>query len=563
MKACKRFTVTLLFIFLLCQAAFAAPATSTQAANVVKGWLNYSSSPFGKEAGTFLKIEAYGEDGITENLSEALYYAAYLDPAGVLLIPAEDSLEPITVFAPDMKWYGPEPKNPFYEVVGLNIAHMVKASRVSGRRSSGVDEARAKWTRLQELALYPDKRGAGGQLPNQPADEAVYLQGFTAQWDQAYNVSGDLNVYNEYTPYNFPAGCGAVMMAQIMKYFNHGYITEEASGREYTVKIDGVENPWPLRGGDGSGVLFEGKTYDWEHMPDQVSPTTTPEEARAIGALVADAAVAIGSEFAPNETGSYPERIADELVATFGYYSAMLAKAGPSGYVGQMDSETLIRAINSNIDSARPVGLGIHSSAGGGHGVVVHGYGTQAGTMYHHLNMGWGSPDGLNGAWDYWYNLPQILPNYDLVDSIIYNIYPTENPGRRGGKEIISGTVITSNDQRAEKTIVAITGGGISVTAETYAAAPGKFAFSQLPSNTKFTIVASLGGHTFPITEVTTGESASPTIYNNYVSRIGNVWNVIIQEDPLEGKGCGVAAFPAALLLVCVLVNRSRKKKLF
>ncbi|MDR1514166.1 MAG: hypothetical protein LBS45_00590, partial [Synergistaceae bacterium] len=83
MKGYKRSIVaSLFFVLLICSAAFAAPTTSTQAENAVKGWLIYDSAPFGKLAGEFSNIEAYGENGKTADPSEILYYAVYLNPSG-------------------------------------------------------------------------------------------------------------------------------------------------------------------------------------------------------------------------------------------------------------------------------------------------------------------------------------------------------------------------------------------------------------------------------------------------------------------------------------------------
>jgi hypothetical protein len=557
MKDYKRFIVTsFFFVFLICSAAFAAPTTSTQAGNVVRGWLKHNSSPFGELAGEFLKVEAYGENGKASNPSEALYYAVYLDPSGIVLIPADDELDPITAYAADATWYGPEPANPLYDSIGAGIAEMVKKHNSEARRSSGTSEAREKWASLEKLAKENGNREALGPLLGgpQPVIVAPFLK---TKWDQAQVLSGNIYVYNRFTPLRFPAGCGAVMMAQIMKYFEWPTvpISDLVKGRVYKITINGDDpQPWDLRGGDDKGGA-----YEWGNMPDAATDDTTEEQAYSIGRLMADAAVVIGSDFGAEATSSYPDKIAGELVSSFGYGNAILAKSSgvtTASQPGQLDSGMMLRAINSNLDAKKPVGLGIYRRSDyAGHGVVADGYGYSYGSIYHHINLGWG--EGVNdpGRGLLWYNLPLVL-DYDLVDSVIYNIYDVKPIT---GTEIISGRVVTSDDKAAAGALVTIIGPNIRNNLVTD---DGRFVFTGIPSNKTFTILAALDGHSFPVTEVTTGESYSPTAYNNYTSSVGNVWDLVIQEDKPEGKGCGVASFPAVFVIVGAGAIFLRKKRL-
>jgi hypothetical protein len=550
MKGYKRFIVTSFFVvFLLCSAASAAPTTSDQAANVVKGWLNYNSSPFGELAGEFSKVEAYGESGKASGPSETLYYAVYIDPSGIVLIPAEDELDPITAYARGATWYGPSPANPLYDSIGASIAEMVKKHRGSARRASGTSEARGKWASLEKLA-QGGRRGSDAQIAAQDqlpglTETPIVDKLLETEWDQE-NAPGYPYVFNAFTPSNYPAGCGAVMMAQIMNYFKWpaAPIRNLVGDRVYPYSVNSKPQPGvQLMGGDGNMG-----PYNWDNSDED------------IGRLMADCAVAIGSDFG-EETESYPDRIADELVSSFGYGNAVLAKAKGSSLVSQMNSETLLRAVNSNLDAGKPVGLGIYKRISennfDGHGVVVDGYGYSVGTIYHHINMGWGDSSNLN----IWYNLPLVY-NYDLVDSVIYNIY-SRTPST--GTEIISGRVVTSTDEAPKGAIITMTGENFSGTViipDT--ATDGRFVFAGVPSNTKFTILAALGGHSFPVAEVTTGESYSPTQDNGYTSSVGNVWGVVIQESPTEGGGCGVASYPALFAIVgtgAVFVIRRKRKR--
>ncbi|MDR0647845.1 MAG: C10 family peptidase, partial [Synergistaceae bacterium] len=315
MKARKRFiAISLFFVCLASRAAFAVPTTPAQAENVVRGWLIYDSSPFGKLAGEFSKVESYGESGKTSNPSEALYYAVHLDPSGIVLLPADDELNPITAYASDADWYGPEPANPLYDTIGASIAEMVKVHRGDKRRGSGVSEARERWATFQDLALSGAKRG--DPLAGEPSTVIVGPL-LSTTWNQKGQIEEGSEIsYNEYTPNNYPAGCGAVMMAQIMKHFGYptAAISDLTGDKEFYYTVGGQPKSSKLMGGNGNG-----EPYD-------ISGPTADQIAR----LIADCAVAIGSDFAKDATGSNPALIAESLVNTFRYGNAVLAMPDPS-----------------------------------------------------------------------------------------------------------------------------------------------------------------------------------------------------------------------------------------
>ncbi|MDR1019621.1 MAG: C10 family peptidase [Synergistaceae bacterium] len=559
MEARKRFIVmSLFFVCFFSRAAFAVPTTPAQAENVVRGWLVYDSSPFGKLAGEFSKVESYGEGGKTTNPSEALYYAVYLNPGGIVLIPADDELDPITAYAADADWYGPEPSNPLYDTIGASIAKMVKVHRGGARRAADTSKSREKWMEFQELALSGAKRGATGPLPGAPSQifKAPFL---TTAWDQElYDDEKGFYVYNAFTPSNYLAGCGAVMMAQMMKFFEHPKVPVSELVREnYFFRIDGnLQDPQPLLGGDG-----QMGPYLWDLMKNTSGEIANQEEAESIGRLIWDCALAIGSNFGKGGTSSSVNSIAEELVSSFGYSEAFLAT--PDN--GQWKGSSLERAVNANLDAEKPVGLGIHESwenNDDGHGVVVDGYGESGSILFHHVNMGWGG--GLN----VWYNLPQII-QYRIVSAVIYNIY--SNPPA-GGPEIISARLVTSSDVFPAGAVVRISEEGTGYTGTQVITNAtnnpgGRFVFAGVPSNRTFTVTAQLAGHSFPATKVTTGRSVSPTLDNGGQQSVGNVWGVEIREalysGDAPGGGCDAAAFPAlsAAAGVGIILFMRRKKR--
>ena len=57
-----------------------------------------------------------------------------------------------------------------------------------------------------------------------------------------------------------------------------------------------------------------------------------------------------------------------------------------------MPTANLHNMINPNLDASYPAILGITDAVGGGHEIIVDGYGYNVSTLYHHLNLGWGGP---------------------------------------------------------------------------------------------------------------------------------------------------------------------------
>ncbi len=140
---------------------------------------------------------------------------------------------------------------------------------------------------------------------------------------------------------------------------------------------------------------------------------------------------------------------------------------------------------------------------------MTDGYGYDASTLYHHLNMGW---DGIDDAW---YNLPTIdsSPSFNTVEECIYNIYTS------GSGEIISGRVadILNNPISGAAVTGIRTGGG---TYNDTTDGNGIYALPKVPSSSTYTIDVTKAGYTFTNQLVTTGTSVHD------VGTSGNKWSI-------------------------------------
>jgi hypothetical protein len=260
------------------------------------------------------------------------------------------------------------------------------------------------------------------------------------------------------------------------------------------------DHPGFTLGGD-----LKGGSYQWYDMSLVIDcDTITEAQQLQIGRLAWDAAISIHTLFAADgSSGNYPE---SALLNVFQYSNAIEGRNGGKN----IPEQYLYAMVNPNLDARLPVILSIHSSSDG-HEVVCDGYGYDAGTIYHHLNMGWGGDD------DTWYNLPTIDTSdngdYTTVTHCAYNIYTW------GTGEIISGRVTDSDGNTifgAQVTLMDSNGAPIRTVSTDN---NGIYAFPHTPSMSIYYISVADQYHTFPGRQsVGVGTSTSGGI------KVANVW---------------------------------------
>ncbi|UCG32315.1 MAG: C10 family peptidase, partial [Phycisphaerales bacterium] len=267
----------------------------------------------------------------------------------------------------------------------------------------------------------------------------------------------------------------------------------------YDITVDGTAQTAYTMGGDE-----EGGPYEWGLMVPVPADGASTEECQAIGALCYDAGVAAGMSY--TSTGSSaPIWSASRAFwpFTFDYGFAINGQA-VSGFVTNPD---LYEMVNPNLDYRHPVILKISDGPADPHAVVADGYGYNAGTLYHHINMGWAGLD------DAWYSLP-LVAGYTLIDESIYNIFVT------GSGEIISGRALDGSGDPVGGVIVTAKAIDGTFTASAETDEKGIYAVAPVPSNTTFRMSAAKAGFHTADKLVTTGQSLW------YASVSGNRWGI-------------------------------------
>jgi len=491
--------IVVLAVLLLCSTIWARTATEFEAEMVVSGWLKASPQPLGATLSRQIKnIETYAGDS-----GSPTYYVVNLEPSGYVIVSADDRIEPIIGFSAEGA-YDFSFENPLVSLATLDLNGRIESLRTTYRLQATTETQatgkQSKWRYYIDLA-----EGSGGQYRQMgmtnPGDIRV-LPFVRSKWGQA-KVCGD-NLYNYYTPGNYPCGCLATAMAQVMRYYE--YPTGEIGVHEFAVDVSGTRGQrGNTRGGDGLGGA-----YSWSDMP--IRPledcnSLTETQRQAIGALCYDSGIASEMQYGPDGSGALMPDSKIAMVDIFQYSNVVL------GYdSGRNIHSVLTEMINPNLDAKAPVILAISDpfDPNGGHAVVCDGYGYDSSTLYHHLNMGW------NGIDDIWYNLPEIDAvsfQYTAIFGCLYNI-STNSSG-----EIISGRVLDPDGRPVFNAKVFAEPGGRTPLV-TFTDDRGIYALENLESNTTYTIWPTAEGYVFSSLSVETLSSEDNS------TRVGNRWGI-------------------------------------
>ncbi len=395
------------------------------------------------------------------------FFVYNLDPAGFIVTAADDWVEPVIAFSADGSFEA-SADNPLYVLLQKDMAgRQASASRLES------DVARRDATTLAAADSAALAAGRGTQRRWQ-ALAAAAADGKTATPDGASSISDvrvaplmasrwnqktaqSVSCYNYYCPpgpdgsvNNYYCGCVATAMGQLMRHWQH---PAAAYGHAYTYAN------MPLN-------------------PQTVAPLTVTHR-QAIGRLLRDCGTAVSMSYGSGGSSANMLIVDTALTGTFGFSNVRdIYRSGGT------DAATRAQVLRSNLAGGWPVMLGI-SRSGSGHAVIADGFGYSSGTLYYHINMGWG------GSYDAWYNLPTIdsYYTYDTVGLLVYNVYPS------GSGEIIAGRVTDPEGEPVDDVTVTATGGytattgtngyyGIRVpSAATYSLTATKSGFESATSN--------------------------------------------------------------------------------
>ncbi len=486
--------IPLLIIAFICLSVpvLAGPVDSDAAGRAASGWLRQNPVPMNTAmADQVASIHAFA------GAKETLYYAVSLEPEGFVIVSADDELEPVVAFCSRGR-YVSDPANPLTALLEQDLAGRKEALRLAkkaGTLAKERKEKQSKWDTL--LVLSKDDsplvtKGLGG------LSDVRVSPLLESQWDQGDAYGGPC--YNYYTPNHYPTGCVATAMAQVIRYYE--YPTAGIGYLPYTIYVSGSSQTTYTLGGNGAGG-----PYVWSLMPPVPTAAITTAQRQAIGALCHDVGASVHMNYGSLSSSASLSDAKEALLDVFDYSDAVY---GIGQYGNNLPSATLHKMINPGLDASMPSILGV-TRTGGGHAVIADGYGYQSGTLYHHINMGWGGSDNV------WYALPLIdaYHTYTSVNECIYNVYTS------GGGEIISGRILSQVGLPVEGVMVSAYYGAALVRQAT-SNAKGIYALAGLTSSRTYSVRPTKAGYNITARNVSVGSSQDNYSYQQPVC--GNVW---------------------------------------
>ena len=411
--------------------------------------------------------------GETVEAGGAKVHVVRFEGGGFVAMGADDLVDPVIAFSPSGKNLSRDDRSPLRAILGADLA---LRARAGARQEAGASAAKSGRTLLGAAASSPARtesqrrwdrllgRGSGGagllraSTSSGPLDAVsdVRVEPLVkSRWGQENNsmyINYGEPCFNYYTPNNYPCGCVATAMAQIMRY--HRY-PASATAKTKECKVDSTNVSKTMMGG----------TYDYDSMPlvptvDEERPWyeggASEEERKSIGKLTYDCGVAMQMWWKDSGSASGGAAAGNVMKNTglFKYKNAIVNTCTAN----LSDTNSRSRMIYPNLDAGMPVMLGLAD-----HQVIADGYGYSDGILYTHLNMGWAD------ECDVWYALPEVYPTVgdyssSVVEVVIYNIFPTLTG------EIVSGRVIDADGNP-------VVGASVTVSNRTSTASTAKFAF--------------------------------------------------------------------------------------
>lgn len=511
----RRPAVIAILLCALAPFASANPVDNNRAQAAVSGWLRKTGAA--RTTANVGEVKTHtAADG-----SPVFYVVPLHDqtnsPDGFAIAAPDDEAEPIIAFS-TRGTFADLPQNPAVDILEKDLAIRLKAIKAAKALNQNVGirlNHQQKWNKLIGQNNLPMAMRAVGAMAAAPAvadaspatsvseaaiDDMVVPPLIQSQWNQQgeWSTQADnwIPFYSYYTPPSIPGvisspgstkidycGCVATAWAQIMRYWQ--WPRQPGVGTQsfqctiaYTTTTNTVM--LPLRGGDGNGG-----PYDWADMP--LLPYDTPitlAQQQAVGALCYDAGVAMGMNYAPGGSGANLHAYIIDSVFQYANSAEYINWASDTDPY----DEPTARAIRTSLDAGLPVGLGIND-----HEIDCDGYGYSQGTLYHHINLGWGAT-GDQGD-NFWYEFPIIDPpvtgnTFDspFISMVNFNI----DPYVKG--ELVTGRITYNDGTPAAGAIATLQSGAGAAAGQILATATasqtGIYSFKGLKSLTGYTVAA-------------------------------------------------------------------------
>ncbi len=394
-------SILALFIALFAGVALAVPVTEADARIAAGKWASENAAISGDMG---YAVEAVAEKSAEGNL---LWWVVKMSNGGAVITAPDTDIEPIVTVLKKYKESLPK-AHPLRALLTMDMT--ARLSKLQCKDDSSINPsiatsikksiatANEKWAKYLAPAVLFSVEGETIRTGD-PAYVLGLVKGFEeggvlTHWDQDVTaLARNPMVYNLHTPSNYVCGCATVAGSAILQYFN---VTQDPGVFSNKCSVAGVAtNLVSIPGG-----------MDWSILPKEMGGAAegfdgelTAEQVDLLGRVAYNVGVAIHTDYAKDNSGSYTFELATTFRDHFGMADARNVKLE--------DTSDYEKFIYSQLRCSNPVLLSIRGEVGG-HAIVATGYGRDANyTEYTRLFLGW-SGDG-----DAWYCLPNIDAGVD------------------------------------------------------------------------------------------------------------------------------------------------------
>lgn len=275
----KRILFCIATIFLICCEVYAQEYQLTEIEDIAMSFLNRNSQNTATRSSTAATKQVSNIEAVIRNNSDYMYVVNAENSAGWVIISNEKSYPTIIAHADSGSFvYNTETLPPALLCILEQHMDAIDSTRVNIDKHT-LSVSNAKSIRSESTEVYTSPVLLEQNRWKQSLNNGAY--------DEDNNF--DCNrVYNKFVPASHDiscgralVGCGAVAMAQIMKYWqwpDYAFVRD-------TIIAGVCSGDWNQR------------FYDWDNMPKAITSTTTIYQADAIAGLLRDCAYASNTVF--------------------------------------------------------------------------------------------------------------------------------------------------------------------------------------------------------------------------------------------------------------------------
>lgn len=383
----KRTFILLLLLQVFSLAVVAHPVSMTLAREVGAKFVNANTTTTVVAPNDLQWVTTYRTSS-----NDAAFHVFNL-PEGWVIVAADNCATPILAYA-ETGSFDPNNLPPAMEDYLMGFVEQMEYSMVN--LLPALDTVAHQWEIVQATGYLKDDRATTAVSPL-----------LTTQWgqgDEGYQYNILCPSDSEGPNGHAVTGCAATAMAQIMRYWR--YPQTGTGSLSYTPSNYPSQTQY---------VNFGNTTYDWDNMPNALTPSSTAAQNNAVAQLMWHCGVSVEMDYGATSSAASAFEVSYALPLYFRYSSDMHYDSR-SGY----SNSQWFNKIKTDLDNGRPILYkGKSTDSDEGHAFVCDGYNS---SNQLHFNWGW-----YGMYQNTYFSMDALTPgsyNFNDYNAAIFNIHP-------------------------------------------------------------------------------------------------------------------------------------------